>query len=370
MCRLFARPVSPTVFEDIHLALGMLRTCKEARMRSFGTIEDANQYSNLGYSTVVVAPVPKLQQQQPEPSPVISITTSRNADGPAPVNGTAPAAPTTVTSPVKKSVDIKSSSNGTSNGTSPTPSRAPAAQPANGSAPATEKPSFRGPKSQELVQFRKLIEQSKYELVRETVWRNPRFLIGSGDTPALLKESTRYNALHVAALAKNAAMCELLLDIVGDPTFIQLLLGAKNAHHCTETGAVMRDMYLNMPERGRHETPLHLAAKFGAVDVVNVLTSYEQCASVANSEGLLPSQVSATGVVVEFWYVYIFAHRHNSQIICSRVNNPDPAIVAQIEELLNGRFYVPVLRSVDNTVPPMIGEPFSPKNPLVNDDAI
>lgn len=50
-----------------------------------------------------------------------------------------------------------------------------------------EKSPFRTPKSQELMQFRKLIEQGNYEQVKETIWNNPRYLVGSGDTPAILK---------------------------------------------------------------------------------------------------------------------------------------------------------------------------------------
>lgn len=296
-------------------ALGMLRTRKESRMRAFGTRQAAVQYSSLGYSTLAIGPVPKLQQQQYEPSPSIADVVADLKNGSCSPrasqtnsNGTATATTKNAPNGIDKST-VVSTLNSVPVVTKAAISQANSSTNGNGAiavksnttstsgvvaivSASGDKPSFRGPKSQELVQFRKLIEQSKYDQVRDTAWKNPRFLIGSGDTPALLKESTRYNALHVAALAQNATMCELLLDIVGDPKFIQLLYGAKNAHHCAETGSILQDLYLNMPERGRHETPLHLAAKFGAVDVVNVLTSYAQCTSVRNSDGHLPIDVS------------------------------------------------------------------------------
>lgn len=156
--------------------------------------------------------------------------------------------------------------------------------------PADKSP-FRGPKSQDLVSFRKAIEQAKYDLVRETVWKNPRYLVGSGDTPTLLKESFRYNALHCAALAKNGKMCELLLQTIGNPSFIELLHGKQDMSICEEVSSILLDLYLNMPEKGRNETPLHLAVKFGAVDVVEVLTSYPQCLAKPNSDGLYPKDV-------------------------------------------------------------------------------
>lgn len=52
-----------------------------------------------------------------------------------------------------------------------------------------EKSLYRGPKSQDLVLFRKLIEQDKVDLVVDTIWKNPRYLIGAGDTPTILKVS-------------------------------------------------------------------------------------------------------------------------------------------------------------------------------------
>ncbi|XP_037051917.1 ankyrin repeat and LEM domain-containing protein 2 isoform X2 [Bradysia coprophila] len=212
------------------------------------------------------------------------------------------------------------------------------------SSPSTvhDKSPFRGPKTQELVAFRKSIEQGKLDVVRETIWNNPRYLIGSGDTPTILKESTRYNALHVAALAKNGKMCELILKTIADPLYIELVHNNKhNGHICEEIAKILLDLYLNMPEKGRNETPLHLAVKFGCVEAVEVLTSYAQCSYTANSDGKYPKD-----------------------IICFRCQETtSKEVINQIAELLEERFYVPVIRSVDNSIPPIIGEPFSPTNP-------
>lgn len=152
--------------------------------------------------------------------------------------------------------------------------------------------SFRGPTSQELVKFRKMIEQGDRESVENTIRSNPRYLISSGDTPTILKESFRYNGLHQAAISKNAEIAALILETVGNPEFIKILHGKDDDTTAEYVSNILLDLYLNTPEKGRSETPLHLAAKFGAVDVVDVLTSYRQCQSNKNSEGLLPKEVS------------------------------------------------------------------------------
>lgn len=295
-------------------AVSMMQNRRDARMRVFQTRPEAERYSRLGFTLPPANGTPRLQQQEPQllsldniPPPLLISPPLRPPVAPvvpaaieSPVTATPATSPSDSATPdtgdighVEKPavVFVVTSAAAPAPAPAPTGATAPPASPAKANGNG-DKPAYRGPKCQELVLFRKLIEQSKYDLVRECAWKNPRYLIGSGDTPSLLKESCRYNALHVAALAKNAQMCELLLDIIGDPRYIQLLYGKKNAHYALETSGILLDLYLNMPERGRNETPLHLAAKFGALEVVEVLTSYAQCSSRPNSEGKLPIDVS------------------------------------------------------------------------------
>lgn len=80
-------------------------------------------------------------------------------------------------------------------------------------------------------------------------------------------------------------MCAEILRIVAKPAFVGLLHG-RPTEMCKDISAILLDLYLNMPEKGRNETPLHLASKFGALDVVEVLTSYPQCIDSPNIDGL------------------------------------------------------------------------------------
>ncbi|KAF5300003.1 hypothetical protein FQR65_LT09259 [Abscondita terminalis] len=202
-------------------------------------------------------------------------------------------------------------------------------------------PAFRGPKSQDSVKLRKNIEAGYIDVVTATIWENPRYLISSGDTPSILQEGPRYNALHVAAKSKNRSMCELILNTISDINFIKLLYGDDNNQDPSERAVILLDLYLNTPDKGLNETPLHFAVKFGAVDVVELLVSYRQCdKSLSNKYG-----------------------KTASMIICDRCDSTSPTIKNKIAMLLGENFYVPVLRSEDNCIAPVIGEPFAPSSP-------
>jgi ankyrin repeat and LEM domain-containing protein 2 len=60
-----------------------------------------------------------------------------------------------------------------------------------------------------------------------------------------------------------------------------------------EFASILVDRYLNTPDKAMNETPLHFAAKFGAEDAVDVLTSFPQCNRTAvNKFGEQPKDVS------------------------------------------------------------------------------
>lgn len=151
---------------------------------------------------------------------------------------------------------------------------------------------FKSLKPQELVAFRKLIENGDMENVRNAIWSNPQYLISCGDTPAILHIGCHYNALHIAVKANQPDICELILKTVGNPTFIQFYYGDDKYRNHLDTGQVMLDLYLNTPDKRLNETPLHFAVKFGYKDIVRILVSYSQCSRILpNKYNQLPIDV-------------------------------------------------------------------------------
>lgn len=212
---------------------------------------------------------------------------------------------------------------------------------ANGIAPSGEKISpFRAPKSQDLVKLRKAIECGDAEFVTQTIWSNPRYLVSSGDTPAILQEGSRYNALHVACKSKQLNMVKVILQTIENPEFMAMLYSDDTEATCLQRVDFLTDLYLNTPDKGLCETPLHFSVKFGCVKIVELLTSHIACDRERKNK-------------------YDQAPR---DIICSRCPNASPELKAEIEEFLQDRYYVPVLRTEDNCVQPLIGEPWSPES--------
>lgn len=152
------------------------------------------------------------------------------------------------------------------------------------------------------MKFRKEIEQNNVQKVYEMICTNPRYLVSSGDTPSILKEGPRYNALHIAAINKLEKMAKLILQTVEQTQFIELLYGFKDDPNVQEMSTFLLKSYLNTPDKSRNETPLHFAAKFGALGVIEVLISYPLCEMKANSDGLFPKDVSYLNNIYNFYY--------------------------------------------------------------------
>lgn len=93
-------------------------------------------------------------------------------------------------------------------------------------------------------------------------------------------------------------MCELILNTVGNPDFVRLLDGEDDCPNYLNRAQILVDLYLNTPDKGLNETPLHFAVKFGLTEVVQVLVSYPQCLKTArNKYNQIPADVSSQTIL-------------------------------------------------------------------------
>lgn len=204
----------------------------------------------------------------------------------------------------------------------------------------TESIPYRAPKPQDLVQVRRTIEKGDTKLFLEYVWNNPRYLISSGDTPVIYQEGPRYSAMHIGAMKNKPEICREILDTLENKQFIQQLY-AQSKH--TEESLNNRinflvDLYLNMPDKASCESPLHMACKFGFDGVVEILAAHPKTdKQLKNKYGETPYDM-----------------------ICSRAYDAMTSTKTRIAELLQGQYYVPLIRSLDNSTQPVIGQPWSP----------
>lgn len=72
-------------------------------------------------------------------------------------------------------------------------------------------------------------------------------------------------------------MCRLILDTVGNPKFVELFYGDSDKKSFINRASILQDLYLNTPDKGLNETPLHFATKFALKECVRTLLSYPQC---------------------------------------------------------------------------------------------
>ncbi|KAL5233652.1 hypothetical protein ACI65C_001062 [Semiaphis heraclei] len=194
---------------------------------------------------------------------------------------------------------------------------------------------FKSLKSEDLVAFRRLIESGELDKVKLAVNSNPRFLVSSGDTPSIIQEGCRYNAMHVAARYDQPQIVRFIMECVTSSEFIKSLYGTEQSY--LSRSEIIADLYLNTPDKAANDTPLHIASKFGHVDVVRELISYDQCILTSLNKYLQTPK----------------------DVICSR-NNKE--MYNDILHLLENGFFVPMWKSEDDCVQPTIGKPFSPKS--------
>ncbi|CAK6439918.1 unnamed protein product [Pipistrellus nathusii] len=198
--------------------------------------------------------------------------------------------------------------------------------------------SYKNPRTQDLTsKLRKAVEQGDEDTFSDLIWSNPRYLIGSGDNPTIVQEGCRYNVMHVAARENQASICQLTLETLENPEFMRLMYPDDAPDMLQNRICYILDLYLNTPDKGGYDTPLHFACKFGNADVVNVLSSHPLIVKCPRNKcGKTPENV-----------------------ICERSKNKSVELKERIREYLKGHYYVPLLRAED-TSSPVIGELWSP----------
>ncbi|XP_051978817.1 ankyrin repeat and LEM domain-containing protein 2 [Xyrauchen texanus] len=206
--------------------------------------------------------------------------------------------------------------------------------------------SFKSPRTQDLTaKLRKAVEKGDEMAFSDLVWSNPRYLIGSGDNPTVVQEGCRYNVMHVAAKENQPSIVQLLLDTLENPEFMRLMYPDDQESMLQKRIRYIVDLYLNTPDKAGFETPLHFACKFGCPEVVNILCSHpdidKNCQNKYNQKP--------------------------SELICERMKEKGKVqeVKQKINEYLEDRLYIPLLRATDNSSQPVIGAPWSPE-PMEN----
>uniref|UniRef100_A0A671S8D6 Ankyrin repeat and LEM domain-containing protein 2 n=1 Tax=Sinocyclocheilus anshuiensis TaxID=1608454 RepID=A0A671S8D6_9TELE len=206
--------------------------------------------------------------------------------------------------------------------------------------------SFKSPRTQDLTaKLRKAVEKGDEMAFTELVWSNPRYLIGSGDNPTVVQEGCRYNVMHVAAKENQAGIVQIQLDTLENPDFMRLMYPDDQESMLQKRIRYIVDLYLNTPDKAGFETPLHFACKFGCPEVVNILCSHpdidKNCKNKYNQKP--------------------------SEVICDRMKEKGKVqeVKRKINEYLEDRLYIPLLRATDNSSQPVIGAPWSPE-PMEN----
>ncbi|KAK0398514.1 hypothetical protein QR680_002628 [Steinernema hermaphroditum] len=134
---------------------------------------------------------------------------------------------------------------------------------------------YPAPSRPQLNEVKRAIEKLDNKQFEKLSEENPRVLINTqADTPTIIAEGCRYNALHLAARSGNLFVTEYVLHLVQDHDKLAKIYGTPDVGF---RSAVLLENFLTTPDKGENSTPLHFASKFGEDKIVALLASFPMC---------------------------------------------------------------------------------------------
>ena len=93
-------------------------------------------------------------------------------------------------------------------------------------------------------------------------------------------------------------MVMTVLNKVKDPRLLKKMYPNESDESIAKMIEHLLDLYLNLPTKGNYDTPLHHAAKWGCLDIVELLVGFHSCNTTAlNKAGNTPAEVACTRIV-------------------------------------------------------------------------
>ena len=112
-----------------------------------------------------------------------------------------------------------------------------------------EKNAYKSPTPQQLTELRMSVQEDNFSKFSRMVDENPRFLIGSGDTPVAIHLGPHWNALHVMSIFDRTEMAQFLVNILKSDAFWKKILPDDDVESRERRKAFLIDLYLNMPDK-------------------------------------------------------------------------------------------------------------------------
>ena len=130
--------------------------------------------------------------------------------------------------------------------------------PSNGHTGKEKANSYPSLKTSDLNKFRKdIIEKGDVVSFRQAVCVNPNYLIAVGDTPEILQQSMRYNALHCAVKSGALEICSEILEMLESYDFWSQVYPKDSQEIRKRRSDHLLDLYLNTCEKGVRERNGH-----------------------------------------------------------------------------------------------------------------